>query len=269
IEREKGKAIGDPWCLGFFVDNELSWGDETSLGLATLTSPADQPAKKAFIEWLKKKYTTIDKLNSSWAGTYVSWQDISESQKQPDKNKAQSDLKDFYTVLAEKYFELISSELKAAAPNQLYLGCRFAWANDLAVKAAAKYCDVVSFNRYEYSVAELDLPAGIDKPVIIGEFHFGALDHGMFHTGLKETRDQNDRAQKYKDYVQGALRNPYIVGTHWFQYRDQATTGRGDGENYQIGLVDICDMPYPETVSAVKEIGQQMYDYRYNANQTR
>ncbi|MBN2513730.1 MAG: beta-galactosidase [Sedimentisphaerales bacterium] len=267
IEREEGKSIGDPWCLGFFVDNELSWGDETSLAMAALASPADQPAKKAFVEWLKNKYKTTDKLNSAWGGSYSSWQEIIDTQKQPDKNKALPDLKAFYSVLAEKYFELISSELKAAAPAQLYLGCRFAWANELAVRAAAKHCDVISFNRYEYSVADLSLPEGIDKPVIIGEFHFGALDRGMFHTGLKETQNQQDRADTYKEYVLGALRNPYIIGTHWFQYRDQATTGRGDGENYQIGLVDICDTPYPETISAVKEVGKLMYKYRYKTTQ--
>jgi len=267
IKREKGKSIGDPWCIGFFVDNELSWGDDTSLAIAALASPADQPAKIAFVEWLKKNYETIEKLNSAWTSTYASWQDVIESQKLPDKNKSLADLKAFYSVLAEKYFELISSELKAAAPNQLYLGCRFAWANESAVRAAAKYCDVISFNRYEYTVADLSLPEEIDRPVIIGEFHFGALDRGMFHTGLKETDNQQDRAQKYKEYVLGALRNPYITGTHWFQFRDQATTGRGDGENYQIGLVDICDTPYPETISAVKEVGKLMYEYRYKTSQ--
>ena len=66
----------------------------------------------------------------------------------------------------------------------------------------------------------------------------------------------------YTSYVQGALRNPWIVGTHWFQYADQATTGRGDGENYQIGFVDICDTPYPETIAASREVGDAMYAYR-------
>ena len=88
------------------------------------------------------------------------------------------------------------------------------------------------------------------KPVIIGEFHFGALDRGMFHTGLVPTQSQEDRANAYKSYVRGALDNPLIVATHWFQYRDQATTGRFDGENYQIGFIDICDSPYPETIKA-------------------
>ena len=46
---------------------------------------------------------------------------------------------------------------------------------------------------------------------------------------------------------------------------DQATTGRGDGENYQIGLVDSCDTPYPETIHAVREIGKIMYEQRMKA----
>ncbi len=151
-----------------------------------------------------------------------------QSQEAPDKKKARADLTTFYTKTAETYFETIRDELKKVAPNQLYMGCRFAWVNDLAARAATKYCDIVSYNRYSYSVAEHRLPDSIDMPMIIGEFHFGALDRGMFHTGLKKTTDQQDRAAKYKSYVQGALRNSYIVGTHWFQYKDQATTGRGD-----------------------------------------
>ena len=66
MEQEKGKSVGDPWCVGFFVDNELSWGDETSLGLAALASPAEQQAKKVFVDDLKAKYQTIEKLNAAW-----------------------------------------------------------------------------------------------------------------------------------------------------------------------------------------------------------
>ena len=58
------------------------------------------------------------------------------------------------------------------------------------------------------------------------------------------------------------MRNPAIVGTHWFQYGDQATTGRGDGENYQIGFLDVCDTPYEETIAASREVGSQLYALR-------
>jgi hypothetical protein len=264
LQREVGVTADDPWCIGYFVHNELSWGDDVSLAIATLVSPADQPAKAAFLSSLQMKYETVEQLNDVWGTAYESWEALLQSQKAPDKAKARDDLEDFCTRTAETYFSTVRRELKRVAPNQLYLGCRFAWVNDRAARAATKFCDVISYNRYNYSVADLKLPDGVNLPVIIGEFHFGALDRGMFHTGLKATQNQQDRADKYRDYVHGALRNPYIVGTHWFQYTDQPTTGRGDGENYQIGFVDICGHPYPEIVQAAREIGRSMYEYRYS-----
>ncbi|MCX7046152.1 MAG: beta-galactosidase [Candidatus Sumerlaeota bacterium] len=263
IAQEKGRSAGDPWCLGYFVDNEMSWGtDGLSLALAALSSPAEQAAKKAFIADLKTKYETIEKLNAAWKASHASWDALAQSREAPDKARAKEDLHGFYSRLAEMYFKTNAEELKAGAPNQLYLGCRFAWNNDWATSAAAKYCDVISFNKYDYSVESVRLPGGVDKPVVIGEFHFGALDRGMFHTGLKSAKDQDERAQCYENYVRGALRNPLIVGTHWFQYQDQATTGRPDGENYQIGFVDICDTPYPEIVAASRRVGSEMYEVR-------
>jgi hypothetical protein len=263
LEPEKGLTAGDPWCIGYFVHNELAWGDDTSLALATLISPANQAAKIAFVDDLVAKYETIEDLNQAWGTSHASWEALLQSRTAPDKAKARPDLEAFYTRTAERYFSTIRRELKRIAPEQLYLGCRFAWVNDRAARAATKFCDVVSYNRYSYSVEDTRLPDGIDMPVIIGEFHFGALDRGMFHTGLRRTESQQDRADKYAVYVRGALRNPYLVGTHWFQYVDQATTGRGDGENYQIGFVDICDRPYPEIVAAARDVGGAMYEYRF------
>ncbi|MCY3017924.1 MAG: hypothetical protein NTW87_02680 [Planctomycetota bacterium] len=173
------------------------------------------------------------------------------------------DLRAFYTKTAEEYFRVIRDAVKEIAPKQLYLGCRFAWVNPRAVEAAAKFCDVVSYNLYQRSIASFRCPAKADVPLIVGEFHFGALDRGMFHTGLVATKSQDERAKTYKDYVQGALRHPQFVGTHWFQYRDESTTGRPyDEENYQIGLVDNADTPYVETIAAVREVGYGMYEYR-------
>jgi hypothetical protein len=81
-------------------------------------------------------------------------------------------------------------------------------------------------------------------------------------TGLAPVENQAERAASYKRYVKGALEDSSVIGTNWFQYSDQATTGRNDGENYQIGFVDICDTPYKETVEAAREIGSTLYSYR-------
>ncbi len=262
VESKRGKSAGDPWCIGYFSDNEMSWGDETSLALGALKSPPEQAAKKEFVADLKTKYGDIAKLNAAWGTTHASWDALLQSREAPDKQKAYRDLTGFYTKTAKTYFQTVRDAIKAVAPNQLYLGCRFAWVNDVAAKAAAISCDVVSYNLYRRSVADFKYPGG-DKPLIIGEFHFGALDRGMFHTGLVPTENQAARAQLYGDYVQGALRHPQFVGTHWFQWKDEPTNGRVlDEENYQIGFVDTADTPYREIIEVSRNVGYGLYRYR-------
>lgn len=257
------KECTDPWCIGFYVDNEMSWGgDGMSLALETLGCSADQAAKIEFVNDLKFKYKTVDRLNAAWGSNHGSWQALLDSTEMPDVIRAGEDLKRFYMKTANTYFRTVKEELKQAAPNHLYLGCRFAWVNDAVAVAASQYCDVVSYNKYNHSVRSLHLPYFIDRPIIIGEYHFGSTDCGHFHPGLREADTQAERADKFKNYVTSALDNPQMVGVHWFQYVDEHIAGRADGENYNVGLVDICDTPYPEMVTASREVTENMYEYR-------
>jgi len=264
MKEHAGKTAGDPWCIGYFVDNELSWDSDTSLAVATLKSPAAQPAKKVFVDDLKAKYGGIAALNAAWGTAHASWEALLEDRKpSPENGRAEDDLRAFNARIVEAYFRTIRDAVKAVAPNNLYLGCRFGGdENAQVVGIAAKYCDVVSYNLYREDVSGFKSP-GPDVPLIIGEFHFGALDRGMFHTGLVAVADQDERARMYESYVRGALSNPQFVGCHWFKYRDECTTGRElDGENYQIGFVDIVDTPYPEIVAASRRVGYEMYRIR-------
>ena len=183
------READDPWCIGYFVDNELAW---------------------QFV---------------------------------PD---------------IDMYFRVVNEEMKRAAPDKLYLGSRIHNGNAEALAASAKYGDVVSINCYAHSPIETPL----DAPYLIGEFHFGALDRGMLATGLRGASNQRQRANSYRHYMEQAIRRPNIVGAHWFTFREQALTGRGDGENYQVGLVDICDTPYDELVQAIRAISARMYRLR-------
>ncbi|MEN0047351.1 MAG: beta-galactosidase [Bacteroidota bacterium] len=262
MERQK-QGAGDPWCLGYFVDNELSWGKAGSIAAGALRSPATQAAKVELVEDLRKKYRKVEALNQSWRTKYGSWEEILQSTTVPEGQNVEEDLLIFYDKIANTYFRTIKEELSRIAPNQMYIGCRFAWANnDITLRAAAKYCDIVSFNKYEYSVENVSLPEGVDKPIMIGEFHFGALDRGKFHVGVKAAKSQEHRGELYQKYIQGALRNPAIVGAHWFQYVDEATTGREDGENYNVGFIDICDTPYEELIQKARETTYTLYEYR-------
>ncbi|MHC4117703.1 MAG: sulfatase [Planctomycetota bacterium] len=256
----------DPYCIGYFVDNELHWN---GLAWTALYAAPDQHAKQAIVKHLKDKYGTVEKLNSAWKSRFGDWSDMDSVSSLRFNDRIKSDLDEFDRVIAGTYYSICRSCVKAVAPDKLYLGSRLTFhyypddpAGEWVIRIAAKHCDVIGFNRYRYSVADFKLPDDIDRPVIIGEFHFGALDRGQLHTGLRSVVNQRQRARAYEYYVLDALNHPNIVGAHWFQFRDQAVTGRGDGENYQIGLLDVCDTPYWETVDACREVGYRMYDIR-------
>jgi hypothetical protein len=261
-------SADDPWCIGYFIDNELIWGGDISLALATIDSPAYQAAKQVLVSDLMAKYGKIEKLNAVWGMHYKSWADVIESREIPDKTRAHDDLLAFYKHTVKQYFKLCRQAVRETAPNHLYLGCRFSGTNPEVVDIAAHYCDVLSYNVYRRSVADFRLPAGVDAPVIIGEFHFGATDRGQFSPGLVRVKDQAERAVAYEGFVSDALRHPNIIGCHWFSYRDEPTIGRTlDGENYQNGFVDVADTPYTETIAAARDIGYKMYDIRYATEQ--
>jgi hypothetical protein len=255
-------AFDDPYFIGFFVDNELGWGEETYLAEAALSSPADQPVKRVFLERLKEKYGAIGELNEVWETGHASWEALLESREAPDVAKAHDDLAAFSEFVAHAYFRINRDIVHSVAPGKLYLGCRFAEKNPRAIRAASLYCDILTINKYDYELRPIEVPEDVDRPVIIGEFHFGAPDHGVFGPGLKPAVSQRERGALYTGYVEEALNHPLVVGTHWFLFADQSTTGRGDGENFQIGMIDVTDTPYPELIEAVQDVGTRMYPLR-------
>ncbi len=257
-----GKTFGNnPRCIGYFVDNELSW---EGVSKGALNSSPRQACRNVLVKRLKEKYTTLEALNEAWETDAADW----DSLRQPSmpNSTVKADLDAFLYDFARCYFETIKRAGRAQMPHQLYLGCRFSTAPEPAVRAAAEVCDVVSYNLYyrripqDRWVGEEDLNA----PIIIGEFHFGALDRGMFHTGLVATADQEERAAHYARYVRSVADHPAFVGCHWFQFIDEPNTGRWfDGENYNIGFLDVTDTPYPELVAAAKQVHAKIYERRY------
>ncbi|MEX2606622.1 MAG: beta-galactosidase [Kiritimatiellia bacterium] len=258
----KGHLNEDPYCIGIFIDNELTWGGDTEVGRNALRSPADQPARIVLMNMLKEKYETIDKLNQAWGSQFADWAEM-EKPIQNVPPGAREDLDAYLRLTAETYFSTVRRVMDEVFPNKLYLGPRFADYNPIVVEVADKYVDVLSFNIYRHTVAHWQPPVPISKPMVIGEFHFGALDRGTFSPGLVQVENQTERGLALERYLTGALKNPLIVGAHWFQYRDQVTSGRPlDMENHQIGFVDICDVPYAETVAGSRRAGYSLYETR-------
>jgi len=76
--------------------------------------------------------------------------------------------------------------------------------------------------------------------------------------GLVQVANQQERAVAFRYFAENAFANPNIIGISWFQFTDQGMLGRGDGERYNIGIVDVTDRPYP-IVEGIKQASENAY----------
>jgi len=277
IKNDPANVMKDPMCIGYFVGNEFTWGgwdgpSRYAVVLGVLKKDETSPAKVALCKRLQEKYADVKKLADRWKMRISSWNALQQSAwKLPGKwsPELEQDLQMLSQYFADEYFKTVRDAIRRADPNHLYLGCRFANKTPEFVIAAAKFCDVTSFNLYRPAVSPgepaLSLFAKQDRPALLSEFHNGATDRGMFATGMVWSANQEMRANGYRDYLFSAAELGFIVGCHWFQLVDQPLTGRpGDGENYGIGLVTVGDKPYTELTNMAATVNRDVYAHRLN-----
>ncbi len=254
----QASVASDPWCLGVFIDNELTWY-ENIVGNA-LAGDAEMPARKGVVAALQEKYATIEKLNAAWATKYESWDALKITP--ADSAGFTEDRKALERLIGSRYYKVCHDMMRKILPNHLYLGSRIHKATPAILEESARYCDVFSVNRY-MSLPAAGVPKGFDKPALIAEFHFGAPDRGVPGVGLTFVGDQLQRSRAYAAYVLDAVIQPDIIGTHWFAFPDQSAAARPTvgkpGENYQIGFVDVTDTPYPEITAYSRGLADVMY----------
>lgn len=260
------KFKGDPWNVGIFVNNELHWKDEKAIPNEVLGLDNSIPARKAFEDFLKRKYKNIEKLNNAWGSDFTGFESINSQNTDSYNPSFDEDMADYLDFFADTYYRLVAEAVHKAMPDHLYLGSRLHGVvkdNKIVQHAASRYCDVVSYNIYEYSVKDFKPLLDLDKPCIVGEFHFGAGSHGVWGVGLRSAFDLENQAELYLQYVKDAASHTNFVGAHWFQWSDQPATGRDpDGENFRIGLVNITDQPYRLLTEAIGDISKRLYQIR-------
>ena len=260
------KRREDPWMIGYFLRNEPSWAFVDNLVLAdeVLRNPEKTVCRQELISFLKERYGNIEKLNEEWGTGLDGFECFDEPQEKVSawSQAACLDMKEFSRRLLRAYVEIPAKACRRVDPNHMILGMRWAWISDPDLVSGWENFDVFSINCYAQdptSNIENIVKLGVDLPVMIGEFHFGALDAGPSATGLEGVRTQKDRGIAYRYYCERVAAHPNGVGCHYFQCYDQFVLGRFDGENYNIGLFDVCSRPYPEMMEQVRACGQGLY----------
>jgi hypothetical protein len=270
VEPELTPRLQDRMLIGYFIGNEPVWtftGHRSPFN-DLFTLPEYPHTRAAAIAWLRERYRDrLPELNTAWGTSFAAWDDLQHGIPDVRTGTAalQQDATEFLGQVLGHFYDTACRVIRSIDPHHLLLGSRFytvAMADPYV--RACRCFDVYSFNCYQHEVP-LDQVERVERlsglPSIVGEFHFGVIGRGM-SGALISVGSQRERGLAYRHYVEHAARHPAIVGLHWFQWEDEPVTGRFDGENYNIGLVDVTDCPYEEMLTEVQITHQRLYTLR-------
>lgn len=242
----------DPAFIGYFLMNEPTWGFSTELPAAGMLYTTETcHTREALARYLRERHDGDAALARAWAMPGVTFDKIARSRwTAPLTPEALKDLRAYTTRMVEKYFNALTRACRAIDPNHLNLGMRWAGVPPEWAVEGMKSFDVFSINCYEAKLrreVSTRIHELVGRPVLVGEYHFGALDVGLPGPGIgPRPANQKERTQAYRVYLEDAAANPHCVGAHWFTLYDQSCLGRFDGEAWNIGFLDICHRPYDE-----------------------
>jgi len=250
----------DPRLIGYYSDNEMGWWNAILFKM-TLEQAGTSGQRQRLIKLLRETYQNDWSkllLDFEPAPAVENWDTLSQHGMlflRPGGNGIRVERR-FLELLAERYYSLVRDIIRKYDRRALILGDRYqSFYYPEVARASARYVDAISSNLNaswsdgsfaRFYVETLHRLAG--KPVLIGEFYMCARDN---RSGNKNSRGvypvvatQKERAAGFRNTLQALLKIPYVIGADWFQYSDEPTHGRYDGENFNFGLVDIHDRPY-------------------------
>ena len=261
--------LTDPSILGWSFQNEIQ-GIVLLDELKQILTLVNAPARLALLQYSLNTIHAgkLAEFNASWGTTIGSASDLAgiSSGKQP----AASELEPLRRYYENALHHMIYQTFKQIDKNHLYFSYWIVpgwWADPEDWQIAAANCDVLGFDRYAFSLLTPDLLAllnDLDKPALIGEFAFPPhynLERGFAVYNSANAVDDASAGDAYAKFILGAATEPHLIGTLWFEYRDEPLTGRGPGfgsldvygEDYAFGLIDVTDRPKYELVKRMRD----------------
>lgn len=251
----------DPYCIGYFVDNELPWTNH-ALDYCLGKWPVGHENHTVAQQWL-------DERKGKTGATLA---DVTDE-----------DRLAFTGYCFGQYLGKIKSILRKYDPNHLYFGPRMAhWRNELAndyvFKAAGEHLDAWSFNHYRFWEPDTDVinhyteVSGI--PGMITEFYVKGDDTDLYyrsgHSGLTNmsgagwlVHTQEERGLFFENFTMKLLQCPGCIGWNYFMYIDNdpedpnATSGETDGNK---GIVTCEFERYSPLIKRMKELQNNVFN---------
>jgi len=208
----------------------------------------------------------VHKLNAEWGTAHASFAHIAATDPPASYPRSMQWglLKAWSVEVATAFYRRYAAIIRNLDPDHLILGIRYRGVpeRDLCV-ALSPYFDVNSINDYNrhghLKAAYAELYEATGKPLMITEFSFSGFPQpGRLSDLFVDVYSQENRSLGYRKYVQEAARAPFMVGMHWFMWRDYPSDAAAQVYPYppdqNVGLVSGDDRrTYAELTDAVSQ----------------
>jgi len=200
--RQLTETKDDPNLFGHFSDNEMPFRLKALDNYLTL--PESEPGYQAAKRWMDDRKLETHQITDAHR-------------------------EEFLSLVADRYFSVVSGAIKKYDPNHMYIGARFysdEKNRESFMRTAGKYLDIVSNNYYNHWTPDAEHMKNwtewSGRPFIITEYYTKGEDSGMPNQSGAGwiVRTQRDRGLFYQNFNLALLESKNCVGWHYFKYQD-------------------------------------------------
>jgi len=280
VRRIVGLVGGKPWHAGWFADNEIAHRD-------LYRYPYSEHCAAAFRHFLQLRYGDIRNLNDAWRTSFSSFQQIADDKPAPPSADCAM-TKDFYLFsreIVKKYVDVTLKVFHEEDPGRLVFSPRLMFGDTEYADLYARY-DGIAVNCYpDNDQPGLGQPT-IDRlralyetckrPLLIGEWSIPSVDSGLYDdpenldwSWPQVVPTQTDRARQAACVTIDFYNLPFLVGAHWFIWRDFDSEERRANR----GLFTADGRPYLKLIGALagahEKIGAPVLNDPYTRSESR
>lgn len=185
---------------------------------------AGTPGKRAWVNFLKTRYSSPQIAANVYGSNAMTWQDIEGQSAWGRPNDPQRAFRDelaFLPMVADRWYELTTEALRRQAPNHLIFGDKIIVPEDMPEwlePIVARHFDVLClqwFGRADVQIEKLEsLHLETGKPILMADSSFAHPNERVPNPKGFPVSSQDAVGEEYYRYLQAIISKPYIVGWH-------------------------------------------------------
>ncbi len=230
----------------------------------------EAPGKRIYVDTVRRLHgDDVGSFNATYGTDFGGFGDLQEAAgwrpAVDDTNEKElRDNAEFLLGVVDRYYETAVRAIRRYDETHMILGNKLngnTGVPDEILKLAGKHMDLVFYQfygRYADQAATLDKYAELTgKAVFNGDSAYSVPDEHMRNPYGSHCRDQDERAEWFREFVMQAFARPEFVGWNWCGWMDSWEERQVNKQH--SGIQDPFGRKYEPITRAMAEFGGKMY----------